>query len=222
MREDMFMFLDLKPHKRTASFGGTKKGKITCIVEVGKHSLPTIENVLYVDGLKYNLLSISKFYDNGIHENLYKINLYELNNKKVTSLMSKDDEKGIWHKNVRHINLKHISKLYKKHLVKELLHLDLFEPIRTLSLGGKKYTWVYFLSHKHESYKVFEIFGKRVQNEKKKGIFISTIKSDMDKNFKMLSLRHSVKRMTFSTTSLHREPFNKMGELKGTIELYKR
>ncbi|RDX58053.1 hypothetical protein CR513_62663, partial [Mucuna pruriens] len=49
-----------------------------------------------------------------------------------------------------HINLKHISKLYKK----------AFDDY-------SRYTWVYFLSHKHKSYKVFEIFSKRVQNEKK-------------------------------------------------------
>ena len=51
--------------------------------------------------------------------------------------------------------------------------MDLFGPTRTLSLGGKKYgfirvddysryTWVYFLAHKHESFKVFEYFVKAV------------------------------------------------------------
>ena len=55
--------------------------------------------------------------------------------------------------------------------------MNLFGPTRTLSLGGKKngfvivdeyfrYTWVYFLAQKHESFKVFEIFRERVQNEK--------------------------------------------------------
>ncbi|RDX89012.1 hypothetical protein CR513_29312, partial [Mucuna pruriens] len=39
-----------------------------------------------------------------------------------------------------------------------------------------KSTGVYFLSHKNKSYEVFEIFYKRVQNEK--GIYISTIRSD--------------------------------------------
>ena len=66
----------------------------------------------------------------------------------------------------------------------QLLHMDLFEPTRTLSLGGKKYdfdivddysryTWVYFLSNKHKSSKVFEIFCKKVQNEKKKLCFFN-------------------------------------------------
>ncbi|RDX86322.1 hypothetical protein CR513_32355, partial [Mucuna pruriens] len=91
--------------------------------------------------------------------------------------MSKDDERWIWHKKLGHINLKHISMLYKKYLVKGLLEMSwkthllcdayLFKPTRTLSLGGKKYIWVYFISHKHESYEVFEVFYKQVQNEKK-------------------------------------------------------
>ena len=67
-----------------------------------------------------------------------------------------------------------------------------FGPTRTLSLGGKKYgfviiddysryTWVYFLAHKHESFNVFEIFCKRVQNEK--GFCISSIRSDHGTEF---------------------------------------
>ncbi|RDX92029.1 hypothetical protein CR513_25904, partial [Mucuna pruriens] len=96
------MFLDLKPHEGIVSFGGSGKGKIVGISKVGKHHLPTIKNVLYVDGLKYNLLSICQFCNNG-HENLYRINLHELNNKKETCLMSKDDERWIWHKKTSRI-----------------------------------------------------------------------------------------------------------------------
>ncbi|RDX70639.1 hypothetical protein CR513_50101, partial [Mucuna pruriens] len=151
------------------------------------------------------------------------INLDELNNKKVTRLISKNDERWIWHKKFGHINLEHISKLYKKHMVKglplELLHLDLFGPTRTLSFEGKKYgfviiddyykyTRVYFLRHKHESYEVIEIFCNQVQNEK--DICISTIRSNHGKEFEMLNLRHFVKRMTFSTTSLYQDLLNKM------------
>ena len=46
---------------------------------------------------------------------------------------------------------------------------------------------VYFLAHKHKSMKVFEIFCKRVQNEK--GFCISSIKSDHGTNFQKLKLR---------------------------------
>ncbi|CAN0924921.1 Retrovirus-related Pol polyprotein from transposon TNT 1-94 [Linum grandiflorum] len=59
----------------------------------------------------------------------------------------------------------------------ELLHLDLFGPSNIMSLGGKfytfvivddfsRYTWVYFLVHKHETINKFKTFVKTVQNEK--------------------------------------------------------
>ncbi|XP_072090534.1 uncharacterized protein [Arachis hypogaea] len=59
----------------------------------------------------------------------------------------------------------------------ELLHLDLFGPTKTQSLGGKSYGmvivddytrfgWVFFLAHKHEAFSIFEKFSKKVQNEK--------------------------------------------------------
>ena len=66
----------------------------------------------------------------------------------------------------------------------ELLHLDLFGPIRTASLCGKKYglvivddfsksIWVIFLIHKDEACEAFKMFSKRVQNEK--GSCISSV-----------------------------------------------
>ena len=59
----------------------------------------------------------------------------------------------------------------------ELLHMDLFDPIRTTSLNGKlyafvivddysRYTWVLFLAHKNEAHKTFVKHCRRIQNEK--------------------------------------------------------
>ena len=74
----------------------------------------------------------------------------------------------------------------------QLLHMDLFGPTRTLSLGGKRYgfvvvddfsrfTWVLFLAHKDEAFHAFEKLSKRIQNEK---VFaISSIRSDHGKEF---------------------------------------
>ena len=60
------MFLDLKPIEGgTVSYRGMSKGKITCIGKVGIPSLASIDNVLYAEGLKYNVLSINQFCDNG-------------------------------------------------------------------------------------------------------------------------------------------------------------
>ena len=59
----------------------------------------------------------------------------------------------------------------------ELLHIDLFEPVKTASIRGKKYglviiddynrwTRVKFLKHNDESHSVFFDFCNQVQNEK--------------------------------------------------------
>jgi len=60
----------------------------------------------------------------------------------------------------------------------ELLHIDLFGPVSTSSINGKKYgllivddysrwTWVKFLRTKDKAYDVFNNFYAQVQNEKK-------------------------------------------------------
>jgi hypothetical protein len=74
----------------------------------------------------------------------------------------------------------------------ELLHMDLFGPIRTASLSGKlyvfvivddysRYTWVLFLAHKNEAQKAFVKLCRRVQNEK--GYAINNVRSDRGREF---------------------------------------
>jgi len=68
----------------------------------------------------------------------------------------------------------------------ELLHMDLFGPSRTMSLGGNYYglviddysrfTWTLFIATKDEAYHAFKRFAKVIQNEKNCGI--SAIKLD--------------------------------------------
>ena len=137
------MFLDLKIVKGGAvGFGGMSKGKIIGVGKSGISFLVSTNNVLYVEGLKYNLLSISQFCNSGYivsfnkdqcivkieegksfftakqHNNLYEIDLIDLGKKNETCLNSREAERWIWHKKFRQVNLKHISKLSKKHLVK--------------------------------------------------------------------------------------------------------
>ena len=47
------------------TFGDNSKGKILGVGKVGKEPFPCIENVLLVNGLKHNLLSISQLCDKG-------------------------------------------------------------------------------------------------------------------------------------------------------------
>ena len=47
------------------TFGDNSKGKIISISNIGITSFKYIKNILLVDGLKHNLLSISQFCDKG-------------------------------------------------------------------------------------------------------------------------------------------------------------
>ena len=107
------MFQDLKLKAGGfVTFGGNQKGKIVGIGKIGKHHFPSIDNVLLVEGLKHNLLSISQLCDSGSnvsfsHEecivknsdrsilltakrqnNLYKIDLEDLSDQNVSCLVS--------------------------------------------------------------------------------------------------------------------------------------
>ena len=74
----------------------------------------------------------------------------------------------------------------------ELLHMNLFGPILTVSLGGKyygyvimddyfRYTWVHFLRSKNEAFQNIVKFSKTVQKEK--NAEIGKVHSDHGKEF---------------------------------------
>ena len=69
----------------------------------------------------------------------------------------------------------------------QLIHLDLFGPTQTKSMGVmyycfvivddySRFTWVFFLAHKHNTLDVFKRFCKRVK--KQKGLPIVCVRSD--------------------------------------------
>lgn len=62
MTRERSMFLDLKPHEGGAiAFGDIGKGKLSGIGKINIPYLVSIDSILYVEGQKYNLLSISQF-----------------------------------------------------------------------------------------------------------------------------------------------------------------
>jgi len=76
--------------------------------------------------------------------------------------------------------------------VLQLLHMDLFGPTRTQSINGKRYyliivddysrfTWVYFLASKSETFSHFSKFAKKVHNVK--GYAISSTQIDHEGEF---------------------------------------
>ena len=105
-----------------------------------------------------------------------------------------------------------------------LLHMDLFGPSRTTSLGGKSYafvivddfsrfTWVLFLAHKNDVFHECSKFCRKIQNEK--GFTIFCIKSDYGRKFENIDFegfydKHGIKRK-FRLLELP----NKMRLLKG-------
>ncbi|RDX93115.1 hypothetical protein CR513_24654, partial [Mucuna pruriens] len=107
----------------------SQKGKIAKIDKISKHPFPSIDNVLFFEGLKHDLLSISQLCDNGYDvsfnkgeciSNLHKINLTDLINQSVTCLVSINNDQWTWHKKLGHASLRLISKLKKHNLVRGL------------------------------------------------------------------------------------------------------
>src|ERR1044072_7197834 len=197
----MFQSLELKPG-RIVGFEGNQKGKIIGCGTIGNGKNPSIQNVLLVEGLMHNLLSISQLSDNGYDvvfnqesckvisqkdgsvlfsgqrkNNIYKVSISDLEKQNTKCLLSVHQEQWVWYRRLGHVSLRKISQLNKLDLVRglpklkftsealceacqkgkfskrpfkaknvvstsrplELLHIDLFGPVKTASLNGKKY-----------------------------------------------------------------------------------
>ena len=73
MTGDQSMFLSLKSKDGgKVTFVDNLQGKIVGIGKIGKYPLPSINNVLLVEELKHNLLSISQLCDSGYHISFIK------------------------------------------------------------------------------------------------------------------------------------------------------
>ncbi|KAK2989631.1 hypothetical protein RJ640_002505 [Escallonia rubra] len=246
----LFTSIDLK-EGGNVTFGDNSQGRIKGKGTIGKEP-HSIENVLYVEGLKHNLLSISQFSDKDFKvifeasqctilslknnetilvgsrdNNVYSIQLNDLANQDVKCLSAISETSWLWHRRLGHMHMEHLKDISSKELVRglpkikfekdkvcdacqmgkqkkvshkpkkmvstsrplQLLHMDLFGPIPTTSLGGKsycfvivddfsRYTWTFFLATKDESLNVFTSFAKRVQNQK----------DDMDNDLRTLDI----------------------------------
>src|SRR3954466_15135534 len=143
-RRSMFQDRVLKPGGEVM-FGGDQKGKIIGSGTISTGNSPSISTVLLVVGLAHNLLSISQLSDNGYDiifnqksckavsqkdgsilftskrkNNVYKTDLQDLKNQKVTCRMSVFEEKWVWHRRLGHASLRKISQINKLNLVRGL------------------------------------------------------------------------------------------------------
>ena len=122
------------------TYGDNNKGRILGRGSIGDKSILLIHDVLYVEGLKHNLLSISQLCDKG-YQVIFKTNSCEIclpNSKEVMlirkrinnvylldisspcsigCLLSKHDESWLWHRRIAHIHMNHLNKLISKDLV---------------------------------------------------------------------------------------------------------
>jgi len=126
----------------TVTFGDDSKGKIIGIGNIKIGSSLSIENVGLVDGLKYNLLSISQRCDRGFkvvfddlacnvvdrqinayilsdfHENnVYMIDMSNLQCN-ATCLNAFNEDSWLWHRRLGHISFDHLSRINNKEVVK--------------------------------------------------------------------------------------------------------
>jgi len=182
------------------TYGDNNKRKIIGRGIIGDKNTFLIHDVLFVEGLKHSLLSISQLCDKG-YQVTFKPNTCEIRlpnsqevlliGKRVNNvylldisysasigcLLTKHEESWLWHRRITHIHMHHLNKLISKDLVVglpilkfeknhmceacqkkkqikhsfklkniistskplELLHMDLFGPSRTMSIGGNFY-----------------------------------------------------------------------------------
>jgi len=236
-------------HGGYVTYEDNNKGKIVGNRDIKVKGNLTIQNVLLVEGLKHNLLSISQLCDKGLQvtfqpeiclissedsrhthlvgkrvNNVYMLDLNCINSD-INCLITKCDETWLWHRRIAHIHMHHLNRIASKELViglpklkfekdkvceacqkgkqtkssfkqkhfffttkpLEMLHMDLFRPSRTMSIGGNYYglvivddfarfTKTLFLVTKDVGFSAFTKLAKVIQNEKKRTIV--AIKTD--------------------------------------------
>jgi len=267
------------------TYGDNNKGRILGNGVIGNGSSFNIKNVLLVEGLKHNLISITQLCDKGFKvmfepnscliydacgsivligkrvNNIYLLDLHHASFS-IHCLLTKEDDTWLWHRRLCHIHMQHFNRLNRKQLVEglpklkfekdkvcetcqkgkqtkvsfkpknlvstkrplEMLHMGLFGPSRTMSLGGNlyalvivddfsRYTWTLFLAAKYDTFHAFKRLAKMLENEKSSKIV--SIRSDHGGDSKMKSLNTFVKSMPLTIIFLHQEPHNKMVLLKG-------
>ncbi|RDX70663.1 hypothetical protein CR513_50068, partial [Mucuna pruriens] len=141
----------------------SKKDTPIMIGKIGKHHFPSIDNVLYVEGLKHNPLSMNQLCESGCDVSFNK-GEYIVKYIDGSLLFSTKRQNNFYRVNLidlldqnklGHASLILISKLSKHHLVRalpnlifksnflmeplKLLHIDMFGPSKTTSISGEQY-----------------------------------------------------------------------------------
>jgi len=137
------MFIDFTRKERGfVSYGDNNQGKILGMGVVGNPSTTTIKDVMLVDGLKHNLLSISQFCDNGFTitfntqcciiqhnddknvmfkglrvDTVYVLELDDVSSSGAKCLIAKNEDSWLWHRHLSHVHFDLLNKIESKDLV---------------------------------------------------------------------------------------------------------
>ena len=152
--DDKSQFITFEPKNGgVITFEDNEKGYIISVGNIRITPSTFIQNIVLVDGLKHNLLSISQFCDkkfevtfksllyvvsnpndNGItfsghrHDNIYMVDLDDLHLKNDQCLVAMDakvnETSWLWHRRLDHACINLLSKLTKKDFVKGLSKLN--------------------------------------------------------------------------------------------------
>jgi hypothetical protein len=136
------------------------------------------KNVLLVEDMEHNLLSVSQTCDKGNYMIFYSKNcqirdvkknrlvgtatrtpnnIYILDEKKENCYLGNEDESWLWHKRLGHINFENIIQLNKKETIRDLLSMkNLISFICKQCQHGKQ-TRVRFKTKEHSTTKTFKI-----------------------------------------------------------------
>ncbi|XP_070049914.1 uncharacterized protein [Nicotiana tomentosiformis] len=131
--------------KQSTMDHGQKKGYILGVGKIGKSLSHSIENVYYVNDLKYNLLSVSQICDKGNkmeflskictittlvtgevvsmakrYKNIYVADFESLQCGDMSCLKAIDDDAKLWHRRLGHASFSLLNKLIQKDLVRGL------------------------------------------------------------------------------------------------------
>eukprot|EP00253_Pinus_taeda_P017372 PITA_17372 len=143
-------------------------------------------NVLYVDGLKHNLLSVSQMCDNGtevifrsdgcrVHDldtgrtviegKITPNNLYIFEEGEQQCYLSKNDEHWLWHRRLGHLSFSQIRKACKYQAVRGLLDIKIPDNTICKSCQFGKQTRTNFLEKEGSASRPLELVHTDVNHE---------------------------------------------------------
>ncbi|XP_075483595.1 uncharacterized protein LOC142523747 [Primulina tabacum] len=115
-KEHLIDYLEVKSGRVT--YGGGAKGRIVGKGTLNFDGLPVLHNVLHVEGLNSNLISISQLCDDDLHE-LGLLIIAILWEKVMIAWSAKVRNLDLWHQKLGHVSFKTLKNLCKFEVVRE-------------------------------------------------------------------------------------------------------